>query len=335
MKRKYLLIAALAAVCISAAGCDAMGKNESAATEATETAADTAEETSGEGNLVDELTIAGKDSAKTIYLSDIMARTYESGEEDGGSSYNEQYELVCLDDTNAVLVDAIKYSDSYKSFLKYVGTYELAEETTIMFKSSEPELPTAYNLTLDGDKISDVQVGDTISYATIEGSYSGNVEGYGDVTLTVKKTGEASLTTADGNEYTGNIIDYNGDWDFMASIDESTSIDWIVTFEGNTFSCINYTEKVYGKFEGTYTINGDLGEIVVNVDKNGNASATIVVNGEEKEVSGSVYQSYEGEGIGGFYLSSYDGYSFDISVETLEDGTMNYSGSMTTPLNAG
>ncbi|MCR5272955.1 MAG: hypothetical protein K6E13_08230 [Lachnospiraceae bacterium] len=331
MKKRYLLIMALCAVCISAAGCDAMGSDQTTGSPAAET-----EKTTEEADADDVLTnvsIEGIDEAASVLYSDIIQKDTEEG-----STFEEQFTLICLNDTEAKFIDSYNYSGSYRSTFEYMGTYEKKDDSTILFTSNEKESSTQYTITVADGKITSAEMG-AYDYGVSEivGEYTAESDEFGRMTLKVEETGSATLTAEDGTSFDGTLMTYQDKWDFMTINDDNGApgIDWIVEFNGSNFTYIDYTESIYGAYEGTYTMSGDLGEITVVVERNGTSTTTVNIEGVDVSFTGTPNFDYETQELLGFYLYSDDGYSLDLSIVKLEDGTLNYSGSITKPLNAG
>ncbi|MCR5468384.1 MAG: hypothetical protein K6F37_05420 [Lachnospiraceae bacterium] len=340
MKKRYLLILALGCVCLAAAGCDMPGASKDAGTTVESEAASENDDTEVEGDasestIINTAGIDGFDSAVKTYFSDVMTLQNEEG-----SEYSKEYALIYKNDTDASYIEAFKYADGSKYYYQYEGTCTVLDNGNIGFTSNtvnDTDVASNFIITLDGEKISDVQYTDSFDAQTdIIGEYTGTSEEYGDVTLKVEEGANTTLVLADGTEYTGYITNYNGDWDFMSNNDDNgePGIDWIIEFDGNTFTYHTYNNHVYGAYEGSYDLTGELGEFTVNCDSEGHATADIVINGETRSFTGYPDYDYDTKAISGFYLNDDWGYSVTLYFGLAgDDSKYQYTGSYTIPMN--
>lgn len=277
-----------------------------------------------------------------VYESD-PTPMYAEGGEDGDLICNRQQILTILDDTTAIVKDSWIYGNGYASISEYRGLYERTGENTIKFTFSSESDNTIFEFTLDeaAGKITDTQM--TYGYESnmddIAGVYKGSDEVYGNMELTITENGSASMTTEDGKTFGGSVYYFNENLEFTGYYEpegeEYEYIDWFLTLEGDTFTYVTYNKFNYGMYEGSYTAVGDLGEITFVVNEEGKVVFSVNIDGQEYNFTGSIYSDNEENRITGMYVNNGEGYSMDLALVDLGDGTLNYSGYFTRPLAAG
>ncbi len=352
MKRKVLAGLLAASLCISATGCaNPMNKPASEAeqtAQSEQTAAAAADHMildgiKGEAGVVDKTPEELKKDAREAGISYAYEENCNIGGEDvsgeNTSLYLQRYELYLREDGTAKLYDISDYGNGHVMTSEYLGEGEVSEKSAVFsFKDSDSDTGrNIYVFDLDGDKVTKVvyryQAED---FQNLEGTYKAETEKYGMTTVAINRFGDATLTTEDGKQLTGNICKYENKYDLMVNNEDYTeSIDWVVEFDGDTFTYEEYQTSINKGYAGTYSCFGSLGEFKLVVDEQGSATATVKIDGKECELTGTASIDYENNQISGAYLSDEEGHALDLTLADWGDGTWNYSGSISTPLNAG
>ena len=329
MKRK--LIALLAAMTVAAmlVGCG------SAASGSISSSDDSAQETDVSETKAGKTVEDDEDiTPSEYYVSDGELIQYE----DNNDAYYEQYYSISLyDDGSAIMCQDFYYSWGSACEYTYVGTY-VKQDDTIRFTYVDAYSPNTYSMTAKDGVLTNVEYVSSSDYdiSVIAGTYEGETE-LGDAVLTIEEDGTAELSVNDGQAvYTGSVMDYDNNWDLMVSNEDmSENYDWIVTFDGNTFTYETFTHMIYGKFEGTYDIVGDLGTLRMIVDGEGHATLDAKIDGQMMTFTGNIYGDREAGVLSSAYLYSDDGNILDLNFNVLDDGTLNYYGNYSIPLAAG
>lgn len=228
---------------------------------------------------------------------------YEAGE-----WYNveasEEYSLSIIDDVNCQLVKYMKYDDNYNSNA-YSGVYEKQNNCYCVYTNDGFD-DICFYVYIDGEEIVKVvdKTNSNEDFAEILGSHSIDSE-YGLVEFEVDEDGLVdNCIYLDGELIdTANLFkyDYDGpeednydpEWDLTFSIGDDIYCDWYLYFNKRGVSYEPYRTVIYGKYAGTYEMDGQLGVITVEADDEGNAWAEIKIDGEVHSLSGSVgYDSY-------------------------------------------
>lgn len=266
---------------------------------------------------------------------------HDMEDEEEGDTRIQRYELYLNDDGTAEMYDISDYKDGHDMSYHYVGTYTESEGKIVFDYKDSNEEDTwieryTYSINDDGEVTEVVYDYVESGVESAAGTYTGHSSEYGDMTLVIDAANNATLTVEDGTEYTGSIFIYNEKWDLMVNDEDyETSFDWVIEFDGDTFTYEEYTKSVYGKYAGDYKCIGDLDEFVLHVDAYGNCNATVVVEGDSKEFSGSITIDSEYEIITEAYMSSDDGYGLQLELQDWGNNSMNYSGYYAVPLGAG
>lgn len=295
----------------------------------------TTTETSTESSA-DEADEASKDNKIYTFEREIDIE----GEVAKAITYVERITLELQDDKNATLTDSTIYNDNCYAETVYSGLYTL-EDPGIIFKyENDDDTPSSvdYWFTLDADgNVTDAsQVYADEEIISVAGTYTEKDDPFfGDLTLTVNRDGSAILSYAGANDLIGSLIRYENEYDLMVTNDEM-SLDWYIYFDGDTFTHQEFYNKSYSEYEGTLTITGDLGDIELVIAQDGSVTTEVPINGNVYNMYGSIGVDYETETLDSLYLYSYDDlYSLSLTLVLIDDGTWNYSGSLTTPLSAG
>lgn len=291
-------------------------------------------------------------SSELIELSNTAGQVYTfiytpTEEYEYGEDYvpsKTYYSLYVTGDDTGTLVETYNYSETYANFSKYNGKIDKEESKIIFTYEDDYGYIQAYTFALDSrDRVTDVSTtGFNATAAMAAGTYTCDDPQLGLLTLEVSKMGTAVLKYEDGTELSGHFATSGDRYNFYCydENDENLVLDWYVDCSVNgTFKHVPYSSYEVD-FDGTYEMFGSLGTITVTVDDTGKAYATIEINGEAIDFSGTAY-SEDGEGGStsyptNIYLYSEGGYSMDLNVVDLggEDG-LNYSGTYTLPLAAG
>ena len=247
---------------------------------------------------------------------------------------DEIYNLYKIDDSTAKLDISLIYDENYTSKREYTGSFE-QEGDYIRFKYDAMDVSFVFEL--ESDTIVNMQefFGEAVE-EDISGVYTASTEEYGDVTLEVFPFAMAKMTTASGLEFKGYVVIFDDSYDFMAnatiSEGETEYIDWYVNFGTDTFGYTPFGDTLgeeTGALAGDYSLFGDLGEILISVTETDEVYATVNIDGAEINMTGYAYD-YEGIGFPtevDLYTDD-DSYSLNLEINQLEDGTLNYSGSI-------
>lgn len=319
----------LGVVCMafSACGNSSLVADVSTKTETTETEAVDASENS-EGKTV-------KVSLETEYADNYPDDYEDSLQKD---------KIVIYEDNTAVYTSYTKYTDSKISSMEIYGTVEESENGYMFTQRKDGEYePDVYTVTIEnGELVSVNYFYQEVDLSEIAGEYTGVTGEFGTVTLRIADN-KATLITEDGRTLDGSLYLGSYGWDFYYSnyteveseSDEYIGIDWIVEFGDGTFTYKLYAEAIYEQYAGEYKLNGDLGEFTVSVNKSGDATATVMIDGVATEMTGGVRTDYD-EKISGFYLSTTDGFiTLNLDMQQIVEGEYNYYGSIVKELRAG
>lgn len=284
--------------------------------------------------------VAEQVNGNKIYSSGKKTYTMEDGQYPDGTSeadnYNNQYEeefiLEITGDNTAIYTDIYYYHYGLTSTSKYEGTY-VDKGDYIYFKyGSEAD---GYLIYIDGDTITSSEY--FYAYGETEklvGTFTGNDNVYGDMILTIGDDQMASLSCSNGQEYTGSVSYNNDRWELYGSYEEDF-LDWYIYISGSTFTHETYRHALYSRYASDNEMVGDLGTIVLHVDDEGYTYTEVEIDGVLRMFSGNINTDDERGCITGAYLATEDGYTLDLEIETLYDGTINYSGHLSVPLAAG
>ncbi|MDO4493210.1 MAG: hypothetical protein Q4C53_04910 [Clostridia bacterium] len=268
------------------------------------------------------------------------AKPYDVIGEDGEPIYEQGYELVLDEDKGtAVFSDITNQNDPVSMMSVYRGNFTRSGDiVTVTVPVDENGSEYRWIVTLDGEII----VSATTEYidasvAKIAGTYTVNDPNLGTTNVTIHANGATEAESETSGPLMGSIaLLADGNWDLMLfDANYDFAADWSVTFtpEG-TMLHEPLAAFVASKIAGTYRIFGDLGEIEVVVDAEGAANAFIPLDGTKVHMSGYASPSEDGT-IGSVYLANEFGYGFSVEIRDLGDGTLNYTGTVTTPLAAG
>ena len=286
--------------------------------------------------------------ADHTYTYSETIRPYEEygyDDEHADYSYETAYNLYANDDGTATLVVDYIYTDARKNTDTYSGKWEdIDGNIEFTYEAqNDNDYSTTYSFELSGDKVLSVNsfTLDT-AVAQAAGTYTCDDPDMGMLELVINRDGTASLSTEDGRIYNGYITSEGTRYDFYAYEDDELVIDWYVDCSVNgSFSHAPYSEESMVNYDGTYKCTGMLGDFNMIVDEEGNASATIEVDGAKRNFTGHAYAKYTDNGmdynsIGDVYLSDEEGYSINIELTYMWDETgWNYHGTLTKPLAAG
>ena len=299
----------------------------------------------GQGDLIEE-----EPSADRIYQYNTTIHPYQEYEDPGSEyyeySYDMTYNLYLNDDGTASLEILYPYFPDKMTTDHYNGTWT-EEGDTIEFKYdavSDVDSSEIFVFKMDGDNVVTVE---NVYYdemvAQAAGTYTCDDPYMGKLTLEITKYGAATLTVEDGTVYEGHLISSGNRYDFYA-YDENNelALDWYVDCSVNgTFSHTPYGDSQDIGYDGEYKCTGMLGDFKMIVDEEGEASATVKIDGNDVEFNGHAYPLYTDEGsdykhIGEVYLNSEEGYSLNIELTYMDDIDMwNYHGYLSSPLAAG
>lgn len=275
--------------------------------------------------------------AKKELISDTVL-TVNSENEDGiYSEYKKQYVMYIYDEI-AELFDCSSYDDSSVYYSLYRGKFEETEYGYNVFAEDN----NIYMVFVADDKITHV------TYATdleaekrrmdLAGVYTAKSDELGDLKLTISEYAEDVILEFGTEKRTCSLFEtMDGKWDLVsyAGEEDATSIDWIVEFNGNTFSYKGFYENEYEYVAGEYTINGDLGELNFVIEASGTTTMEWEVDGEIIQLSGSAYTDPDTKTLTSIYLYDESGnYALDLNIDEL-DGELRYYGRVTKPLGAG
>ena len=286
--------------------------------------------------------------ADHTYTYSETIRPYEEygyDDEHADYSYETAYNLYANDDGTATLVVDYIYTEARKNTDTYSGKWEdIDGNIEFTYEAqNDNDYSTTYSFELSGDKVLSVNsfTLDT-AVAQAAGTYTCDDPDMGMLELVINRDGTASLSTEDGRIYNGYITSEGTRYDFYAYEDDEMVIDWYVDCSVNgSFSHAPYSEESMVNYDGTYKCTGMLGDFNMIVDEEGNASATIEVDGAKRNFTGHAYAKYTDNGmdynsIGDVYLSDEEGYSINIELTYMWDETgWNYHGTLTKPLAAG
>lgn len=303
-----------------------------------------------EGNKPEEApdTAPGGIKADHVYTYSETIRPYEEyGYEEAQSdySYDIVYNMYANDDGKATLIVDYIYTPDRKNTDTYNGKWEEIDGN-IEFNyepQNDNDYGTSYSFEMSGDSVVSVKsfTLDT-AVAQAAGTYTCNDPDMGKLELTINRDGTAVLNVEDGKVYEGYITSEGTRYDFYAYEDDELVIDWYVDCSVNgSFSHVPYGEQSMVNYDGSYKCTGMLGDFTMTVDDEGNASATIEVDGVKRNFTGHAYAKYTEDGmdynsIGDVYLSDEEGYSINVELTYMWDESIwNYHGSLTKPLAAG
>ncbi len=282
------------------------------------------------------------DSSVIIYESDILPVYFEDVEvAEGGTEVScyTKYTLEFNQDTlEGSYTEETIYDEYYKNAWTYKGKCEVVGNDIVLtyMADGDPEYTTYYNFTIVDGKITEVKsVYEENCTYEIAGTYKGKSDIFGAITLTIGDDGTATVVSSD-RILTGRVFDFDGYWDLMAS-DNDDSIDWFVFLDGDTFTYQTYASYVYSGMAGTFTIVGDLGDLTLIIDEEGNARLEAELDGKKRTFYGN---AFSGEGVGAeypdsVYLEDENGYCLDLYLTWLDKTTLNYYGTVSRPLGAG
>ena len=246
----------------------------------------------------------------------------------------------------ATLTEATVFDENYTSITQYGGTYSM-EGDVLKFSYVDADMPDGeplvFEFRLESDKIVE-RLEDQASMNPTDldfsGTYTDQTRLLGEATMEVGADGAATVKLASGETYTGTIWAYDGEdgaYEVMGSTDDgSKSLDWVVRFDGDSYTAENWFEKVNGNHEGTYTATGELGTIDFKLDNAGNVSCSVEYQGQTLNMSGSYYlETDSGQEVYWVNVSDEAGYSLDVQLVDIGGGELNYSGTISIPLAAG
>lgn len=255
-----------------------------------------------------------------------IVQTYEASEYYECEAYQEA-ELEIVDDSNCIYSSRIRFADNVEE-KSYSASYEEVENGYLVtyYDGYNNVDIVVYVNGSDIVKVAD-QYSSQAEFTGIEGKYSLDTE-IGQVVFEVDENGLVDGTVSVGNKKydTASLFmyDYDGDgdmfepeWDLTFSIGE-TYYDWYIYFAKNSVTYIPYKQAIFGPFEGEYNMDGQLGMLTVNVDKEGNAVADVNIEGSTYHFAGNLYyDSYEDQ-------ITFDLYSGEIYLylilDRFEDG---------------
>ncbi len=292
--------------------------------------------------------IPGGIKADHVYTYSETVRPYEEygyDEEHSDYSYDIAYNMYACDDGSATLIIDYLYTPDRKNTDTYNGKWqEIDGNIEFTYEAqNDNDYSTSYSFEMSGDSVTSVN-SFTLDAAVAQaaGTYTCDDPDMGMLELTINRDGSASLTTGDGKVYDGYITSEGTRYDFYAYENDELVIDWYVDCSVNgSFSHAPYGQESMINYDGTYKCTGMLGDFNMTVDEEGNASATIEVDGVKRNFTGHAYAKYTDNGmdynsIGDVYLSDEEGYSINIELTYMWDETgWNYHGSLTRPLAAG
>ncbi|MBO4900596.1 MAG: hypothetical protein J5509_09925 [Lachnospiraceae bacterium] len=303
------------------------------------------DETEGQGDL-----IAEEPTADRIYQYVDTIYPYQDYEEPGTAYYEYGYDIVynlyLNNDGTANLEINYQYFDDRMTTELYNGSWS-EDGDTIEFKydaASEVDSSETYVFELSGDHVVSVEnnyYDEMVAQAA--GTYTCDDPELGELTLTITKYGDASLTYEDGTVQEGRVISEGSRYDFFCHDEEGNlTLDWYVDCSVNgTFRHTPYGEDQEIGYDGHYVCTGMLGDFEMLVDEEGYASVVVEIDGQKVEFEGHAYPKYTEDGadyknIGEIYLYSDEGYSMDIELMYMDDINMwNYHGFLSSPLAAG
>ena len=334
MRRNIVVCVLVSCLGLALAGCNSAPSIDASVSVGDEVIASTVED-ENEGIDISDVAIEVGEKYKSE-----LKREYYYGEDfenaDPNDYYDQEYTIVLTDDKNAYLVDKVIYPYNQTTTNEYEGTYEKKDNKITFYYGNDGGY---YVITVDGELITDMEFGyeDTDSNADIMGTYTCESEEFGAMTLTIPEKGKASLEM-DGKTFEGYIYLYEGEREFTVYDDETGDMlyDWIIGLsENDKFTYEDFLVVTYKDYAGTYEMVGDLGQLDITVDEYGMAEADVKINGIMIKLDGNVYVDGGLNTITGAWLSNEDGYSLDLMIVQLEDGTWNYSGTLSMPLSAG
>lgn len=255
-----------------------------------------------------------------------VIETYEMGEYYNVEAYTEA-ELILGDGNNCTYINSVVYADNVDQ-KKYAATYETMDGGYVVSYFDGYDYVDAMIYVNDSDivKVAD-QYSSSSDFSDIIGKYSLDTE-IGQVVFEVDENGIVDSTVSVENKKydTASLFmyDHDGDgdvfdpeWDLTFSIGE-TCYDWYIYFARNSVTYVPYKQAIYGPFEGTYTMDGELGVLTIDVDNEGNAYAAINIDGTTYDFDGSLYYDYYENQIT-FDLTS-DNVSLYLYLDRFEDG---------------
>lgn len=291
---------------------------------------------------------AGGIKADHTYTYSETVKPYEDyGYEDADVdySYDIVYTLYANDDGSATMVVEYVYSPDRKYTETCNGTWaEIDGKIEFNYEAhNDYDSSSSYSFEMSGDTVTDVNSFTLDAMvAQAAGTYTCDDPDMGMLELTINREGTATLSMEDGTVYDGYIISEGTRYDFYAYDDDELVIDWYVDCSVNgSFSHAPYGAESMINYDGTYKCTGMLGDLEIVVDGEGNASATIEVDGVKRHFTGHAYAKYTDNGvdynsIGDVYMSDEEGYSINIELTYMWDETgWNYHGTLTKPLAAG
>ena len=237
---------------------------------------------------------------------------------------------MILDGTEAEYSHITYYQGGSYNNYTMRGVYT-ADGDTIVFTSNGGY--DVYTFKTEGNKLIDTQYSyQNPAVKAVAGTYKN-----ADYTLEIREDGTADLSSFRGLRYTGSFYELSeGGWEFMAYDEETgSSVDYIITLNGDRFSMETFMHKRYSAFAGEYKLTGDLGEFILTVDAEGNASAYVTVSGEREYANGYVYLDYEDQNISGCSMVTEKGEQLELQFGEKIGDAINYFGTMSVILAAG
>ena len=264
-----------------------------------------------------------------VYESDIVS-SYPDGEEDAEYFDQSQERLVILDDTTAEYSHITYYQGGGYNTYTMPGVYTVDGDTIVFTGNGGYDV---YTFKTEGNKLMETEFTyQNPAVTAVQGTYKN-----ADYTLEIREDGTAELSNFRGEHYSGSFYELSdGGWEFMA-YDEAAekSVDYIITLNGDRFSMETYMHKRYSSFAGEYKLTGDLGEFVLTVDAEGNASAYVTISGETEYANGYVYLDYEDQNISGCSMVTEKGEQLELQFGEKIGDAINYFGTMSILLAAG
>lgn len=265
-----------------------------------------------------------------VYETEITGPDTEGTEEPDVILDRYQDRLTLLDETNAEYSNITYYSTGGYNTYTMPGTYT-ADGNTIVFTDKTGS--SVYTFRTDGNRLTETEYSyHDVAVEKVQGTYKN-----ADYTLEIRADGSAELSSFRGIRYIGSIYELeDGTFEFMAYDEPTeTSVDYVITLNGERFTMETFSHMRYNRFAGQYNMKGDLGEFVMTVDTEGNASAEINIFGRKTLATGYIYLGDEEQDIAGCTLNTDRGEQLYLSFGERIDDSINYYGTLSIILAAG
>ena len=264
-----------------------------------------------------------KDEVIQTFESKIVRNIVEDDLEAGGvieSDTSSKYEFIKDDDKNGTFKEYTIYKndDNLEYITVFNGTYEIENDNlTFTYTGSEDNivLITA-KLNENTNELSDVEINYTSKeLIDISGTYTGNDDVYGEMSIEVGLDGDTNVITSNGT-YDGYLYKEDNVW-ILSFSDEDIYESWTIEFDGSSFTHVEQEAEGERTFVESRTISGPLGELTLDLYSDSYVETTVEINGVVCNVSGYLYDYEADDSTGNYYCVSLtsDDFVYDVYLE--------------------